>query len=149
MSHRPTPMKWSGSALLPTKRSEHPLPPSKIFSHFRCPVTASRPDLAQILADAREEAQVLRRTGNVGQAEYLDALVSKVRDAAEDFLTWLTEADAILKSGLTERALRRRFRELLDSGLARYGAKGKREYLACAVPNRPEVRAQRAKGLAA
>lgn len=106
-------------------------------------------DLAQVLADAREEAQVLRRAGNGPQADYIDALLNKVRDAAEGFVTWRTEADAMLKSGLSARALRRRFRELLDSGLARYGAKGKREYLDCAVPNRPEVRAQRQRGLAA
>jgi hypothetical protein len=106
-------------------------------------------DLAQILADAREEAQVLRRAGNAGQAEYLDGLLSRIRDAAEDYLTWLSEADAMLKSGLSERTLRRRFRDLMDSGLARHGAKRCREYLACAVPNRPEVRAQRARGMAA
>lgn len=107
------------------------------------------PTLTEVLADAREEAQVLRRAGNAGQAEYLDALLSKVRDAAEGFVTWRSEADAMLKSGLSARALRRRFRELLDSGLARYNQKGHREYLDCAVPNRPEIREARKRGLAA
>lgn len=106
-------------------------------------------DLAQILADAREEAQVLRRTGNAGQADHLDALVTRIRDSAEGFITWRSESDAVLKSGLSERALRRRFRELVDSGLARYNQKGKREYLDCAVPSRPELRAQRARGMVA
>lgn len=105
-------------------------------------------DLAQILADAREEAQVLRRTGNAGQADYMDALVSKIREAAEGFITWRSEADAQLKSGLSSRTLRRRFRELVDTGLARYGQKGQREYLDCAVPQR-DLGAQRRRGQAA
>lgn len=105
--------------------------------------------LAEILADAREEAQVLRRAGNAGQADYLDALLSQIRDSSEGFIVWRSEADAMLKSGLSARALRRRFRELLDSGLARYGQKGHREYLDCAVPNRPEIREARKRGLAA
>lgn len=104
------------------------------------------PDLTQILADAREEAQVLRRAGNGGQADYVDALVSRVREAAEDFITWLSEADAMLKSGLSERTLRRRFRDCLDCGTARYGSKGGREYLAAIIPNRADLGAQRARG---
>lgn len=103
-------------------------------------------DLAQVLADAREEAQVLRRAGNPGQADYVDALISRVRDAAEDFITWLSEADAVLKSGLSERTLRRRFRDCLDCGTARYGAKGGREYLAAVIPSRPDLNAARARG---
>lgn len=106
-------------------------------------------DLAQVLADAREEAQVLRRAGNGPQADYIDALLTKVRDAAEGFVTWRSEADAELKSGLSIRALRRRFPDLYDTGLARYSSKGKREYLDCAIPNRPEIRAQRRRGMAA
>lgn len=103
-------------------------------------------ELAQVLADAREEAQVLRRAGNAAQADYLEALLGRVRDAAEDFLTWLSEPDAILKSGLTERTLRRRFRDMLDCGTARYGPKRKREYLSACIPNRPDVREARARG---
>lgn len=102
--------------------------------------------LSQVLADAREDVQVLRRSGNTGQAEYVDALLSHVRDAAEDFLTWLSESDAVLKSGLSERTLRRRFRECLECGTARYSAKGDREYLALVVPPRPDLIAARARG---
>lgn len=103
-------------------------------------------DLAQVIADAREEAQVLRRAGNAGQADYVDALLSRVRESAEDFMTWLSEADAMLKSGLSERTLRRRFRDCLDCGTARYGPKRQREYLAAVIPNRPDVATERARG---
>lgn len=105
------------------------------------------PDLATVLADAREEAAVLRRTGNGGQADYVDALLDRVQDAAEDYVTWISEGDAMLKSGLAERTLRRRFRELVDCGLARWNGRG-REYRACAVPSRPNLAAARAKAVA-
>lgn len=105
-------------------------------------------DLAQVIADAREEAAVLRRSGNVGQAEYVELLLDRVSRAAEDYLTWLNEGQAIIKSGLAERTLRRRFRELQDCGLARYNAKREREYRACAVPPRPNTVGASARGRA-
>lgn len=106
-------------------------------------------DLAQVVADAREEAAVLRRSGNSGQAEYVEQLLERVSRAAEDYLRWLSEPDAIIKSGLAERTLRRRFRELQDCGLARWNAKREREYRACAVPPRPNIAAARARAVAA
>lgn len=92
---------------------------------------------------------MLRRTGNAGQADYVEGLLAKVKDAAEDFMTWLSEADAMLKSGLSERTLRRRFRDMLDCGTARYGVNRKREYLACGIPRSADVQQQRARGRAA
>lgn len=106
-------------------------------------------DLETVLADAREEAAVLRRAGNTGQADYLDALLNRVAAAAEDYTTWLEEPDAIVKSGLAERTLRRRFRELVDCGLARFDKRRGRLYRACAIPNRPNIAAERAKASAA
>lgn len=105
--------------------------------------------LEQVIADAREEAAMLKRTGNVGQAEHLERLLDEVYAAAEDYVTWLSEADALLKSGLAERTLRRRFRELVDCGLARYDNRRGREYRACAVPSRPNLATARARGAAA
>lgn len=102
--------------------------------------------LEQVVADAREEAAVLRRAGSTGQAEYVERLLDRVSVAAEDYLRWISEPDAMLKSGLAERTLRRRFRELLDCGLARYNQKGEREYRAVAVPPRPAVIEARERG---
>lgn len=103
-------------------------------------------ELAQVIADAREQAQVLRAAGHEGQARYVEQLLDRVKGASEDYLTWLSESDAIVKSGLAERTLRHRFRELLDCGLARYGDGRKREYRACAIPPRPDIAAARARG---
>lgn len=101
-------------------------------------------DLGQIVADAREEARIIARMGNAQQAEYLTSLLDKIAESAEDFLTWLSEERAQIKSGLSYRTLRRRFRELHECGLARYSAKHEREYRSIAVPSRPEVAAARA-----
>jgi hypothetical protein len=102
--------------------------------------------LEQVLADARGDAAVLRRSGNVGQAEYVEALCDRLSDAAGDYLRWLSEGDAFLKSGLAPRTLHRRFRDLQECGLARYNAKREREYRACAVPSRPAVNEARERG---
>lgn len=103
-------------------------------------------ELEQVIADARGEAAVLRRSGNVGQAEYVEALCNAIADAAGDYLRWLSEGDAFLKSGLSSRTLHRRFRDLQECGLARFNAKGHREYRACAVPSRPAVNEARERG---
>jgi hypothetical protein len=74
------------------------------------------------------------------------ACSTRSRAAAEDYTTWINEADAMIKSGLAERTLRRRFRELQDCGLARHNARGDREYRACAVPPRPNIQNARSRG---
>lgn len=102
--------------------------------------------LEQVIADAREEAAVIRRSGNTGQADYVERLLDRVSGAAEDYLRWIKEPDAMIKSGLAERTLRRRFRELLDCGLARYGPNREREYRSIAVPPRPAVIQARERG---
>jgi hypothetical protein len=105
--------------------------------------------LEQVIADSREEAAVLRKAGNGGQADYVERMLDAIAAAAEDYTTWINEADAMIKSGLAERTLRRRFRELQDCGLARHNGRGVREYRACAVPPRPNVQNARARGKAA
>ncbi|MEX1185351.1 MAG: hypothetical protein WEA80_02020 [Gemmatimonadaceae bacterium] len=105
-------------------------------------------DLAQVIADAREEVSVLRRTGHGQQAEYVEKLLDSVYAAAEDYITWLPEPAAVLKSGLSVKTLHRRWRELLETDNARFNSKGEREYRSSAIPNRPDVAAARAAGRA-
>lgn len=109
--------------------------------------TVSPPELADVLADVRGEAAVLRRAGNVGQADYLEALCERIKNASEDFMKWLEEPDALLRSGWSERTFRRRFGEMLDCGLARW-REGARQVRLCAVPLRANVVEQRARGAA-
>lgn len=104
-------------------------------------------DLSQLLVDKREEVAMLARAHASVQPEYLTDLLDEFKAAAEDFITWLSESDAMLKSGLSERTLRRRYREMLDCGTARWGKTG-REYIAKCIPYRPDIAAARAKGAA-
>ncbi len=101
--------------------------------------------LEQALADAREEAAVLRRAGHGQQAEHIEGLCAKVSVAAEDYLKKLSLTDAKMKSGLSERTLRRRFRDLVDCGLADTNTRGEMEFRSCAIPQRdaPAINRQR------
>lgn len=101
--------------------------------------------LEQVLADAREEAAVLKRAGHPVQAAGLDRLCDAVARAAEDYLTWLTEADARLQSGRSVEWLRGQFPRWLDQGLARMNGK-KREYRALIIPRRANISAAREAG---
>lgn len=105
-------------------------------------------DLSQLITDKREEVAMLERAHASVQPEYLTDLLDQFKAASEDFITWLSESDAMLKSGLSERTLRRRYREMLDCGTARWGKTG-REYMAKCIPNDPDVIAARARGLGA
>jgi AraC-like DNA-binding protein len=96
-------------------------------------------DLFTAIADARSDAQALRRMGNDSQAAAVERMIGVIAYAAEPFTTWLSEDDAMLRSGDSERTLRRRFRSLLECGLARYGHRNRREYMMCAVPQRADV----------
>ncbi len=95
--------------------------------------------LEQILADARGAAQMLRFTGNTGQAEYLEGLCTRVAAATEEWLTWLSETDAAVRSGRTEDWLRGRFEALRRDGHARLVGRRIRQYRACAIPRRANV----------
>lgn len=101
--------------------------------------------LEQVLADAREEAAVLKRAGHPVQAAGLERLCDAVARSAEDYLTWLSEADARLQSGRSVEWLRGQFPRWMDQGLARTSGK-KREYRALIVPRRANVSAAREAG---
>lgn len=96
-------------------------------------------ELATAIADAKSDAQALRRNGHLSEADNLERIASSISAKAEPFTEWLSEEDAILRSGYSDRGIRRRFKVLLECGLARLAARGRREYLMCAVPKRANV----------
>ncbi len=106
----------------------------------------SERELADVLADARGEAAVLRRSGNAGQAEYVESLCNDIAASAEDYLRRLSLSDARLKSGLAVRTLKRRHRELVDCGLAGFDDRGQVWFRACAIPQRAGVVQSRERG---
>ncbi|MGN6109519.1 MAG: hypothetical protein ACTHU0_30710 [Kofleriaceae bacterium] len=89
-------------------------------------------DLAQVLADARGEAAVLRRRGHRTEADAIDELCEKVQAAAEDYLHFIPEAEALLRGAKRAWLLRNRLGWQQD-GHARRVA-GKWEYRAILLP---------------
>jgi hypothetical protein len=101
--------------------------------------------LEQVLADYREEAAVLFRSGHPVQARGIERMCDAVAEAAEDYLTWLGEPDARLQSGRSVEWLRAQFPRWLDQGLARHNGR-KREYRALIIPRRANLSAAREAG---
>lgn len=95
-------------------------------------------DLETVLADWREQAGVLRRNGHVHQADSLERLCREVAEAAEEFLTWLNEKDAALRSGRSPAWLRKRFPEWEHAGHGRW-RHGRREYRMVVVPQKANL----------
>jgi hypothetical protein len=90
------------------------------------------PDLAQVLADMRGEAQVLKRHGSTALAVVLEEFAGEVAKAAEDYLTFVTESEARLR-GAKLAFLRRNFATWEQDGHARK-VHGVREYRAIMLP---------------
>jgi hypothetical protein len=89
-------------------------------------------DLAQVLADVRGEAALFRRRGVTQLADFADEVAAKVADAAEDYLTFVTESEARLR-GAKLAFLRRNFATWEADGHARK-VHGIREYRAIMLP---------------
>jgi hypothetical protein len=103
-------------------------------------------DLDQVLADGRGDVDVLRRSGNPGQAEYVAVLCSRFAEATEEYRRKLSLSEAMIRSGLSERTLKRRHRELMDCGLAGFDERHHMWFRACGIPQRAAVVQQRERG---
>jgi hypothetical protein len=96
--------------------------------------------LELVLADWRERASGARRVKDERVADLLDELCSEVDAATEDYQKWLSESDAMLRSGKGRYWLRARFGEWAHNDLARWNPKNTkaREYRAMVVPQRSD-----------
>jgi hypothetical protein len=99
----------------------------------------------QVLADERESANVLRRKGHRHDAELIEGVCDRFAASIVDYLNWLTEGEAKLRSGHSAEYLRARFPQWLEQGLARWDGK-KRQYRAVVVPQRGNREAAREAG---
>ncbi len=99
-----------------------------------------------VIADIRSDAQVLRAAGHEKQAAYIEQACGRVAAAAEPFLTWLSEADAGLRSGFKPGYFRARFARWEAQGCARLAPRNHRErqYLEIVIPVRANLDAARA-----
>ncbi len=101
--------------------------------------------LEQVLADWRGDAQVLRRRGDVHLAEQLERCADEASAAAEDYIRWLTEDRARLRSGWSHARLRAHFPVWERQGHARRDG-NRRLYRMLIVPQRANVFAAREAG---
>lgn len=108
--------------------------------------------LEQVLADARSDAQVLRRKG-VTQVpvDVLEELCEGVRSAALPFITWLSEVEAVLYTGKSRAWLRQRYARWEGDGHARHAPTNSRErqYRLVILPQREDLSAVQANAEAA
>lgn len=101
--------------------------------------------LEDVLGEVQDELPVLRKHGQAQLADTLAKFAADVRDAAEDWLTWLDEDDAMLRSDHSRKWLRARFPEWLEQGHARWH-QAKRQYRQAVVPQRGNPHAAREAG---
>jgi hypothetical protein len=106
-------------------------------------VTGTR--LEDVLTQAEGEARVLKRHGQKAHAESLERLCADVRSAAADYLAFISEPDARLRSGHSVEWLRSQFARWESEGNAEK-RHGKRYYRACVVPQREHLSAARLAG---
>lgn len=101
--------------------------------------------LEQVLADHRGDAAVLRRKGHARDADLIERICDDVGRAAEEYLRWISEEDAQLRSGWSRERLRAHFAEWERQGHARRDGK-KRLYRMLIVPRRANTIAAREAG---
>lgn len=94
--------------------------------------------LEDVLLRARQDAAVLRRNHHTRDAELIEQLCEQIAKATQDFTVWLSEPQAILRSGHTRSWLRRRFPSWCEQGHARFCATSRRvrEYRQLVIPHR-------------
>ena len=101
--------------------------------------------LEDVLADWRGQAAVLRHRGHGLQAETIEQVCRDVATAAEDYLSWLSETEACLRSGRSAKWLRDRWPEWERMGNAKRRGRY-REYRMIIVPRDANIIAAREAG---
>lgn len=96
---------------------------------------ASTRPLHEVLADWRGEAAVLRRRGSEKVAEVLEQCATDVARSAEEYLLFLEEDEAMLRTGKSKSWLRDRFVGMQADGHA-YIKQNRRYYRAMLLPRR-------------
>lgn len=101
--------------------------------------------IEEILANAAERATMLRSEGHPVQAQSIERITSEVRAALGEFLTWVSEPDAITYTGRSVEYLRGRFGAWKERGLAEWRGPV-RFYRRAVLEHRGNVEAMKARG---
>jgi hypothetical protein len=96
-------------------------------------------DLEQIIADWRGDAAVLRRRGDARSAAMLEQCATQAAGAAEEWLLWLSEGDAMVRAGKSAEWLRARFEAWRRDGHATQSGRFTRLYRAAIIPRRADT----------
>lgn len=102
-------------------------------------------DLAQLLADAREETTILEANHAAMSVSRVRQLLADIEASAEEWITFLSEGDAMVRSGYTAAWLRGRFDAWARDGHARLVGRA-RQYRACVIPRRADTMTAAARG---
>lgn len=97
-------------------------------------------DPIEVLADERGQAAVLRAKGHEHDAKLIEDLCDRIHAAAFEYFNFMPEAEAMLRTGKTERQIRRLFIELEARGHAKK-VDGRRYYRECMLEPRPNLSA--------
>lgn len=101
--------------------------------------------LEQILADERGDAAILRRNGHGHDADLIERVCDRVSAAAEEYLRFLAEPDAKLRTNRSQDYLRSRYSEWEAQGHA-YKKGTMRYYRMLVLPPRANLSAAREEG---
>jgi hypothetical protein len=102
-------------------------------------------DLQQVITDWRGDAAVLKSRGHMSEAKLLETCADEAAAAAEDYLRFLSEPDAQLRSSRSKDWLRSQFPQWEQNGNAKK-ISGRRYYRMLVVPQRANLSAAREEG---
>jgi hypothetical protein len=103
------------------------------------------PTLEQVIADYRGDLAVLRKHAETVRVDLIEQILDAVKESAADYLTFISEDDARLRSGHTVEWLRARFAQWARDGHAKIERR-QRWYRAVVVERRADVAAAREAG---
>lgn len=95
-------------------------------------------DLATMFGDAEEEAAILDANKATFATSRVRELLREFRAAAADYITWISEREAMIRSGHKEPWLRKQFPTWERMGHAKLNDRGQRLYLRLIVPLRSD-----------
>jgi hypothetical protein len=101
--------------------------------------------IEDVLANAAERTTMLRSEGHPVEAASIERVTEEVRTALGEYLTWLSESDAVLYTNRSAEYLRSRFPALEERGLARWVGR-QRYFRRCALEHRGNADAARQAG---
>lgn len=99
-----------------------------------------RKDLAAVLAKRLDEAAVLEKHGGAFSVAQIREFIDEIKTVGPEFITWLSEKEAMIRSGYSKGRLMAQFAQWEEQGYARKNPERpkERQYLCAIVPVRQD-----------